>query len=128
MRRGLDPELAHEVAVQLTAHDALGAHARDEIGIHENTTANPLQAAGSSALAFSLGALFPMFSILISPDQHVATVVMIVGILSLAGLGALSSHFAGTSMLKGSLRVAIWGIIAMSFSAWIGSLFNIHPM
>lgn len=64
--RGLDPELAHEVAVQLTAHDALGAHARDEIGIHENTTANPLQAAGSSALAFSLGALFPMFSILIS--------------------------------------------------------------
>ena len=126
--RGLDPELAHEVAVQLTAHDALGAHARDEIGIHENTTANPLQAAGSSALAFSLGALFPMFSILISPDQYVATVVMIVGILSLAGLGALSSYFAGTSMLKGSLRVAIWGIIAMGFSAWIGSLFNIHPM
>ena len=126
--RGLNPELAHEVAVQLTAHDALGAHARDEIGIHENTTANPLQAAGSSALAFSLGALFPMFSILISPDQYVATVVMIVGILSLAGLGALSSYFAGTSILKGSLRVAIWGIIAMGFSAWIGSLFNIHPM
>ena len=69
-----------------------------------------------------------MFSILISPDQYVATVVMIVGILSLAGLGALSSYFAGTSILKGSLRVAIWGIIAMGLSAWIGSLFNIHPM
>lgn len=126
--RGLSPELAQEVAIQLTAKNALDAHARDEIGIHENTSANPLQAAGSSALAFSLGALFPMVSILISPDQHVATVVMIVGVLSLAGLGTLSSYFAGTSMLKGSLRVTVWGIIAMIFSAWIGSLFNIQPM
>ncbi|OTG66108.1 hypothetical protein B9T25_09850 [Acinetobacter sp. ANC 4470] len=123
--RGLSPDLAQEVAIQLTAKNALDAHARDEIGIHENTSANPLQAAGSSALAFSLGALFPMVSILISPDQYVPTVVMIVGVLSLAGLGALSSYFAGTSMLKGSLRVTVWGVIAMIFSAWIGSMFNI---
>ncbi|CAB1213276.1 VIT1/CCC1 transporter family protein [Acinetobacter bouvetii] len=123
--RGLTPELAHEVAVQLTANNALEAHARDEIGIHENTAANPLQAAGSSALAFSIGALFPMVSILISPEQHVETVVMVVGILSLAGLGALSSYFAGTSKLKGSLRVAIWGIIAMSFASLVGSLFHV---
>lgn len=123
--RGLTPDLAKEVATQLTAKNALDAHARDEIGIHENTSANPIQAAGSSALAFSLGALFPMFSILISPENYISTVVMIVGILSLAGLGMLSSYFAGTSILKGSLRVTVWGIIAMTFSAWIGSLFNL---
>lgn len=123
--RGLTPDLAKEVATQLTAKNALDAHARDEIGIHKNTSANPIQAAGSSALAFSLGALFPMFSILISPENYISTVVMIVGILSLAGLGMLSSYFAGTSILKGSLRVTVWGIIAMTFSAWIGSLFNL---
>lgn len=88
----MTPELAHEVALQLTEKDALEAHARDEIGIHENTSANPLQAAGSSALAFSVGALFPMFSILLSPDQYISVSVMIVGILSLACLGALSSY------------------------------------
>ncbi|WP_407307768.1 VIT family protein [Acinetobacter sp.] len=123
--RGLEPELAHEVALKLTENNALEAHARDEIGIHENTAAHPLQAAGSSALAFSLGALFPMFSILISPEQYVATTVMIVGILSLAALGAMSSYFAGTSLLKGSLRVTLWGILAMAFASAIGSLFNV---
>lgn len=128
MMRGLDPELAHEVAVQLTEKNALEAHARDEIGIHENTVAKPLQAAGSSALAFSLGALFPMFSILLSPEQYIESVVMVVGVLSLALLGALSSYVAGTSPLKGSLRVMLWGIIAMLFSSWIGSLFNITPL
>ncbi|AXY57148.1 VIT family protein [Acinetobacter chinensis] len=126
--RGLTPELAHEVAVQLTAKDALEAHARDEIGIHENTAANPVQAAGSSALAFSLGALFPMCSILLSPDQYISTVVMIVGILSLATLGGLSSYFAGTSIFRGSARVTLWGILAMAFASWIGSLFNVTPV
>lgn len=125
--RGLTPELAHEVAVQLTEKDALEAHARDEIGIHENTAAKPLQAASSSALAFSLGALFPMFSILLSPEKYIEQTVMMVGVLSLALLGALSSYFAGTSILKGSVRVTAWGIIAMLFSSWIGSLFNITP-
>ena len=123
--RGLSPELAHEVAVQLTAHDALGAHARDEIGIHDNTAANPLQAAGSSALAFSLGALFPTIAILISPENYLDKVVMLVGLLSLLFLGAISSYFAGSSILKGSLRVTLWGILAMGFSAWIGSLFHV---
>lgn len=123
--RGLQPDLAHEVAVQLTAHNALEAHARDEIGIHENTSANPLQAAGSSALAFSLGALFPMFAILLSPEGLVGKTVMIVGVLSLAILGAVSSYFAGTSIIRGSLRVTIWGIIAMAFASFIGSFFNV---
>ena len=126
--RGLTPELAHEVAVQLTAKDALEAHARDEIGINEMTAAKPLQAAGSSALSFSLGALCPMLAILLSPEQWVAQIVMVVGILSLAILGALSSYFAGTMILRGSLRVTLWGIIAMAFSSWIGSLFNVTPL
>ncbi len=123
--RGLTPELAHEVAVQLTAKDALEAHARDEIGINEMTAARPLQAASSSAASFTVGALFPMLAILISPEAYISTVVMVVGVLSLAILGAVSSYYAGTSMLKGSLRVCIWGIIAMVFSSWIGSLFQV---
>lgn len=126
--RGLTPELAHEVAVQLTEKDALEAHARDEIGINEMTSAKPLQAAGSSAASFTLGALFPMLSILISPEGDIFWVVMVVGILSLAILGAVSSYFAGTSKLKGSLRVCIWGIIAMAFSSWIGSFFHVNHM
>lgn len=126
--RGLQPELAHQVAVQLTAKNALEAHARDEIGIHDNTAAKPLLAAGSSAVAFSLGALLPMFSILLSPEQYTAAAVMAVGVLSLALLGALSSYFAGTSMLKGSFRVTAWGVAAMLFASWIGSLFDVAPM
>ncbi|MGB5888075.1 MAG: VIT family protein [Acinetobacter venetianus] len=126
--RGLSPELAHEVAVQLTAHDALGAHARDEIGIHENTAANPVQAALSSAASFSSGAALPMLAILLSSHEWVAQSVLITGIISLAFLGALSSYFAKTSMLKGSLRITLWGILAMAFSAWVGSLFNVQPL
>lgn len=126
IQRGLSPELAHEVAIQLSAQNALEAHARDEIGINENTSAKPLQAAFSSALAFSLGALCPMFAIWISPEQWVSYVVMTVGILSLAILGALSSYIGGTSVFKGSFRVCLWGILAMLFSAFIGSLFNIE--
>lgn len=128
IQRGLDPELAHQVAVQLTEKDALEAHARDEIGINEATAARPLQAAGSSALSFSIGALFPILSILFSPEAYLEKIVLVVGILSLVILGALSSYFAGTSILKGSFRVAVWGIIAMAFSSWIGSLFQVTPM
>lgn len=125
--RGLNPELAREVATQLTAHDALGAHARDEIGIHENTAANPVQAALSSAASFSCGAALPMLAILLSPDTWLKPVVLITGILSLALLGALSSYFARTPMLKGSLRISLWGILAMAFSSWVGSLFHVTP-
>ena len=128
IQRGLEPTLAHEVAVQLTAHDALGAHARDEIGIHENTAANPLQAALSSAASFSCGAALPMLAILLSSNEWVSKTVLITGVMSLAVLGALSSYFARTSMLKGSLRIVIWGVIAMAFSSWVGSLFNVQPL
>ena len=124
--RGLSKELAKEVAIQLTTHDALGAHARDEIGIHENT-ANPIQAALSSAASFSFGAFFPMLAILFSPEHLIMPSVLITGI-ALAILGALSSYFAGTSKIKGSLRITLWGILAMAFSSWIGSLFNVTPL
>jgi len=120
--RGLSKELAQEVALQLTTHDALGAHARDEIGIHENTAANPVQAALSSAASFSFGAFFPMLAILLSPNHLIMPVVLA------TGLGALSSYFAGTSKIKGSLRITLWGILAMAFSSWIGSLFNVTPL
>lgn len=125
VKRGLDRNLAHEVAVQLSAHNALEAHARDEIGINEMTAAKPLQAALSSALSFSLGALFPLLTILVSPQHLMHISISIVGVLSLALLGALSSYFAGTSMLRGCLRVTLWGVLAMLFSSWIGSLFNV---
>ncbi|WP_445117044.1 VIT1/CCC1 transporter family protein [Acinetobacter sp. WZC-1] len=128
IQRGLTAELAHEVAVQLTHKDALEAHARDEIGINEITAARPLQAAFSSALSFSLGALCPMLAILISPEQQLQLTVLITGIISLAVLGALSSYYAGTSLLKGSVRVTLWGILAMAFSSWIGSLFQVSPL
>ncbi|WP_336002048.1 VIT family protein [Acinetobacter pittii] len=126
--RGLEPDLARQVATQLTHHDALGAHARDEIGIHENTAANPIQAALASAGSFSFGALFPMLAILLSPEIWIEKTVLIFGIISLAFLGALSSHFAGTSKLKGSLRITLWGILAMAFSSWIGSLFHVSTL
>ncbi len=126
--RGLESDLARQVATQLTHHDALGAHARDEIGIHENTAANPIQAALASAGSFSFGALFPMLAILLSPEIWIEKTVLIFGIISLAFLGALSSHFAGTSKLKGSLRITLWGILAMAFSSWIGSLFHVSPL
>lgn len=126
--RGLEPDLARQVATQLTHHDALGAHARDEIGIHENTAANPIQAALASAGSFSFGALFPMLAILVSPEIWIEKTVLIFGIISLAFLGALSSHFAGTSKLIGSLRITLWGILAMAFSSWIGSLFHVSPL
>ena len=125
---GLSPELAHEVAVQLTAKDALAAHARDEIGIVDATSAKPIQAALYSALSFSIGALFPTLSILFTPEQYIESSVIIVGVISLALLGALSSYYAGTSLWKGSLRVTMWGILAMAFSSWIGSLFQVTPL
>ena len=128
IHRGLTPELAKEVAIQLTQKDALEAHARDEIGIIEQTAARPVQAALSSALSFSLGALCPMLAILFSPSAYTAQVVLVTGIISLMILGALSSYFAGTSLWKGSLRITVWGILAMAFSSWIGSLFHVNPM
>lgn len=125
MIRGLDAELAEQVAIQLTAHNALDAHARDEIGILEHTSAQPFMAAFSSALAFTVGSLFPFVSILLLPEHLLDKGVMLVGVISLGVMGALASYVGGASMWKGALRVMIWGIVAMVFSAWIGSMFHV---
>ena len=125
MIRGLDAELAEQVAIQLTAHNALDAHARDEIGILEHTSAQPFMAAFSSALAFTVGSLFPLVSILLLPEHLLDKGVMLVGVISLGIMGALASYVGGASMWTGALRVMIWGIVAMVFSAWIGSMFHV---
>ena len=125
MIRGLDAELAEQVAIQLTAHNALDAHARDEIGILEHTSAQPFMAAFSSALAFTIGSLFPLVSILLLPEHLLDKGVMLVGVISLGIMGALASYVGGASMWTGALRVMIWGIVAMIFSAWIGSMFHV---
>ena len=123
IHRGLEPSLAQQVAEQLTAHDALAAHARDEIGITAETAAKPLLAALSSALAFSIGAILPFIAILSLPTSYLHHGIIAVGMLSLLLLGMLSSWLAGTSMLKGALRISLWGAAAMLLSSGIGAIF-----
>ena len=125
MQRGLTLELAQQVAEQLTAHNALHAHARDEIGLVEETSAQPLVAAGTSALAFSVGALFPLLAILLLPKLYLVQGIMTISVLSLGVLGAIASYVGGATVYRGAIRVMLWGILAMLFSSWIGSLFNI---
>lgn len=124
IQRGLTPSLAENVAKQLTLHNALDAHARDEIGISAHTSAQPFLAASSSAVAFSVGSLFPLLSIMLLPNAYLAKGVMLIGVLSLGVMGALASYAGGVSIWRGAIRVMLWGIVAMLFSAWIGSLFN----
>ncbi len=125
IHRGLDADLAHQVAIQLTEHDALAAHARDEIGMSVHTSAKPIQAAVSSGIAFSLGAILPMLSILLLPEHLLKQGIIVVGVLALVVLGVVSSYLAGTSWLKGALRVCLWGIAAMLMTSWIGSFFDV---
>lgn len=125
MQRGLSLELAQQVAEQLTAHNALHAHARDEIGLVEETSAQPLVAAGTSALAFSVGALFPLLAILLLPKLYLVQGIMTISVLSLGVLGAIASYVGGATVYRGAIRVMLWGILAMLFSSWIGSMFNI---
>ena len=119
--RGLEPELAQEVARQLTANDALAAHARDELGLTELSTARPLQAATTSAAAFSLGALVPLLAYLLAPAGRSA-VVIVVSLLALAGLGTLGAVLGGARRLRATTRVAIGGAAAMAVTMAIGEL------
>ena len=122
--RGLTPDLALEVAEQLMAHDALGAHTRDELGISEITSARPLQAAGFSAAAFSVGAALPLVVTWISPFTLMISFVAASSLVFLAVLGAVAAKAGGAGMLKGSLRVLFWGAIAMAVTAGVGKLFG----
>ena len=123
--RGLSPDLAHEVATQLTAHDALGAHARDELGITEELRARPMQAAMASAGAFVSGAALPVLTALLAPHAVVGQATTVVTLLGLCLTGTLAAHAGGASRLRGALRVTFWGALAMAAAALVGQLFNV---
>lgn len=124
VQRGLDRELAQAVAVQLMAHDALGAHARDELGLSEQMAARPLQAALASAGTFAVGALLPMLTVLVVPVAQVPAAVAGVSLLCLGGLGALAARAGGAPALTGAARVTLWGAAAMALTAGVGRLFG----
>lgn len=123
--RGLNPELAMEVARQMMDHDALGAHARDDIGITEALSARPLQAAFTSAGTFAAGAVIPVTLSAVIPVTAILWIVPSVTILTLGILGALAAKTGGASPLRGALRVCFWGTIAMGLTAAVGKLFGV---
>jgi VIT1/CCC1 family predicted Fe2+/Mn2+ transporter len=124
-KRGLEPALARQVAQQLMAKDALGAHARDELGISEITTARPIQAALTSAATFASGAALPLLVAVFAPWKSVPWGVSIASLFFLALLGALGARSGGASMWRASLRVTFWGAIAMAATAAIGAMFGV---
>lgn len=122
IERGLKPETAQETAEQLMAHDALGAHARDEMGLHEITRAQPFLAAWASAAAFSAGAGLPLLTVLLTPDPSMMIAVVVMTLASLALLGGLAARTGGASITRGAARVLFWGVTAMGATALIGNL------
>ena len=124
VRRGLEPALARTVAQQLMAHDALGAHARDELGLSDQLAARPLQAALASAATFAVGALLPILAVMLPPPVWVVPVVSGASLLCLVALGALAAQVGGGSALRGAVRVAFWGALAMLATAGVGALFG----
>jgi VIT1/CCC1 family predicted Fe2+/Mn2+ transporter len=122
VQRGLQPALAAQVAEQLMAHDALGAHARDELGISEIHAARPLQAAWTSALTFAVGALLPLVTVLLAGPAP--RLVALASLLFLAALGAIAARAGGARPLTGALRVTFWGALAMALTAAAGALFG----
>jgi VIT1/CCC1 family predicted Fe2+/Mn2+ transporter len=123
--RGLDETLAKQVAVQLTAHDALGAHARDELGISEALSARPVQAALASAGTFAIGAAMPLITAIVSPQRFIVPFVAGSSLVVLAVLGAVSAHAGGANIIKAAARVTFWGALAMALTAAVGALFGI---
>ena len=120
--RGLDPALAEEVARQLTDADALAAHARDELGLTEISTARPVQAAATSALAFSMGALLPLLAYIVAPHAARSAVVVVASLLALGLLGAVGATLGGARRWRGTLRVAVGGAAAMGLTMLVGKL------
>lgn len=124
--RGLDRELAHQVAVQLTAHDALATHARDELGIIEFLQARPLQAALASAATFAVGALMPLLVALLVPEQYLIAAIAGVSLCALALLGGLAAKVGGANKWQGALRVCVWGAIAMGLTGAVGHWLGVN--
>ena len=125
MVRGLDRPLAEQVADQLMAHDALGAHLRDELGLTDLQRPRPLQAALASAVSFAFGALLPLAAALLAPTERVSWVVAIASLVSLTILGAVAARAGGAPMAKGAVRVLFWGALAMALAAFVGSRFGV---
>ena len=123
--RGVERGLARQVAAQLMAKDALGAHARDELGISEFTTARPIQAALTSAMTFAAGATLPLVTATLAPQAAITPAVSAASILFLAILGALGAKVGGASVFKGVARVTFWGAAAMALTAGVGLLFGV---
>ncbi len=124
VKRGLEPGLAREVALQLMAKDALAAHARDELGISAATTARPVQAALTSAATFTVGAAMPLLMVLIAPPDLLVWVVAAASLGFLALLGAIGGRTGGANVWRATLRVTFWGALAMALTAGIGFLFG----
>jgi VIT1/CCC1 family predicted Fe2+/Mn2+ transporter len=120
--RGLHPELATQVAAGLMAHDALGAHARDELGITDALSAKPLQAAGASALSFSVGALLPLLVVLVAPTTNLIPAVAVASLIFLAILGGLAAKTGGANVARGVIRITFWSAFAMGVTAAIGAV------
>lgn len=124
VKRGLDASLAKQVAEQLMAHDALTAHARDELGISDTLSARPVQAALASAATFAIGAAMPLLVVLVTPKSMVIPVVVGTSILLLALLGGFGARAGGAPVTKAALRVTFWGALAMALTAGVGALFG----
>jgi VIT1/CCC1 family predicted Fe2+/Mn2+ transporter len=124
IERGLDPLLARQVAEQLMEHDALGAHARDELGISATGTARPIQAALTSAATFAIGAVLPLLIVMFAPDVNIIVLVSSASLLFLALLGILAAYTGGSSLIKGAFRVTFWGALAMGLTAGAGAIFG----
>jgi vacuolar iron transporter family protein len=122
--RGLDPTLAKQVADQLMAHDAIGAHARDELGISKTLSARPIQAAFTSAGSFAVGAAMPLLVTALAPEASLIVLVPATSLLFLALLGALAAGAGGAGVTVGAIRVAFWGALAMGLTAGVGALFG----
>jgi VIT1/CCC1 family predicted Fe2+/Mn2+ transporter len=120
--RGLDEALARQVASQLMAHDALGAHARDELGLTEVAQARPLQAAAASGLSFSVGAIFPILAVLLAPSAILLPTLYVLTLVLLACLGALAAWAGGASVGRGTARVLVWGALSLLATTLIGHL------
>ena len=125
MKRGLDHALAAQVAEKLMAHDALAAHARDELGITSTMTARPLQAAFASACSFAIGAALPLAVVLVAPESQVIAWVAISALVSLGILGGLAAKTGGAKVLPGIIRVFFWSSLAMGVTAGVGALFGV---
>ena len=125
--RGLTPGLAQQVAEQLMAHDALGAHARDELGISQALSARPVQAALASAASFSVGAVLPLAVAALVPESSLIGWVSGASLVFLALLGAVAAQAGGAAVMTGTLRVTVWGALAMAATAGVGSLFGAAP-